>query len=76
MNGNKLLQRCTMYRSLFSISNCHLDLLEWCFINCYIILFDVAALVVSIACLLAKHNLQTNRMFTSVFLYIVELTLS
>ena len=49
MNGNKLLQRCTLYCSLFSICNCHTNLLEWCFVGCYIILFGVATLVMSIA---------------------------
>ena len=56
---------CTMYCSLFSIRNCHLNLLEWCFVDCYIILFDVATLIMSIVCLLPKHNLQTDRVFTS-----------
>ena len=59
------MQRCTVYCSLFSIYNGHINLLEWCFVGCYIALFGVATLVMSIACLLPKCRLQTDRIFTS-----------
>ena len=65
MNGTKLLQRCTVHCSLFSICNYHINLLEWCFVGCFIILFGVASLVMGIACLLPKRKLQTDRVFTS-----------
>ena len=65
MNGTKLLQRCTVHCSLFSICNYHINLLEWCFVGCFIISFGVATLVMGIACLLPKRKLQTDRVFTS-----------
>ena len=65
MNGNKLMKRYTVYWPLFLICTIHINVLEWRFLGCYIISSGLATLVMSIACLLLKRNLHTDRVFTS-----------
>ena len=62
-SGTKLLQRCTVQCSLFSVCTYHINLLVWYFVGCFIILFGVATLVMGIACLLPKRKLQTDSVY-------------